>query len=94
MANVGTPGEPKPNQTGQTPARQVNATLGTVKTTIPESPANDWAMDVDESNGLSPVVSMDTRPTEHVNEATTEASTLPPLVTYGPHNHLYHIRQF
>ena len=53
---------------------------------IPESLKNDWAMDVDESNGLSLVVSMDTRPTEHVNKVMTEASILPPLVTYGPHN--------
>ena len=31
MENVGTPGEPKPNQTGQIPAQQANATLGTVE---------------------------------------------------------------
>ena len=57
-----------------------------MKTTIPESLVNDWATDVNESNGLSPVVSMDMRPTEHIDEVTTEASTLPPLVAYGPCN--------
>ena len=84
--NVGTPGEPTPNQTGQIPARRANAMLGTVKMTIPESLANDWATDINESNGLSPVVSMDMRPTEHIDKATTEVSTLPLLVAYGPHD--------
>lgn len=39
----------------------------------------DWAKDIDESNGVRPVVSMDTRPTEYINKV-----MIPPPVPYGP----------
>ena len=39
----------------------------------------NWGMDVNKSNGISPVVSMDTRPTEHVDKV-----TIPPPAIYGP----------
>ena len=39
----------------------------------------DWAKDVDESNGVSPVVSVDTRPTKYIDKA-----MIPPPVPYGP----------
>ena len=44
----------------------------------------DWAMDVNESNGLSPVVSIDARPTKHtkVMAKAPAAPTMP--VAYSP----------
>ena len=39
----------------------------------------NWAKDVDESTGVSPVVSMDMRPTKHVNTV-----MIPPPAIYGP----------
>ena len=41
----------------------------------------DWARDVDESTGISPVASMDRRPTEHINTA-----TIPPPAIHSPHD--------
>ena len=39
----------------------------------------NWARDVNKSNGISPVVSMDTRPTEHIDKV-----MIPPPAIYGP----------
>ena len=41
----------------------------------------DWARDINKSNCVSPVVSVDTMPTKYVDKA-----MIPPSVTYGPHD--------
>ena len=45
----------------------------------------DWAMDINKSNGLSPVVTMVMKPTVHVNKVMAKAPPAPTLsVVYGP----------
>ena len=44
----------------------------------------DWAKDINESHGVRPVVSMDTRPTEYVDKATIPPPFHMALVTSQP----------